>query len=263
MARTHHPHKGSKAYHPRKRASRIYHSFSTKPLLKEQRVGEFAGYKVGMTQVSMISDAKGSPTYNQEIVVPVTILETPPLKVIGIRAYSSTPYGLRIQTEFWAIEKEDKNLSRKVALPKKMKTTLADLEKNLNSFSDLRLIIQTQPSKGGVGKRTPEIFEIGIGGANIPEKFSFAKQKIGAEINVTDVFKPGQLVDISAVTKGFGFQGSIKRWGIRRLSHKAQKIRRKVATLGPWHPHKVRWTVPQMGQTGYHTRTEYNKRILR
>ena len=80
---------------------------------------------------------------------------------------------------------------------------------------------------------------------------------------MTDVFKPGQLVDISAVTKGFGFQGSIKRWGIRRLSHKAQKIRRKVATLGPWHPHKVRWTVPQMGQTGYHTRTEYNKRILR
>ncbi|MFB6172125.1 MAG: 50S ribosomal protein L3, partial [Haloarculaceae archaeon] len=32
--------------------------------------------------------------------------------------------------------------------------------------------------------------------------------------------------------------------------------------LGPWNPSRVRSTVPQQGQTGYHQRTELNKRVI-
>ncbi|MCB0321789.1 MAG: 50S ribosomal protein L3 [Bdellovibrionales bacterium] len=38
---------------------------------------------------------------------------------------------------------------------------------------------------------------------------------VGAEINVGDVFQEGQLVDVSGVTKGKGFQGVVRRFGVR------------------------------------------------
>jgi len=250
---------------PKKRANRPYPSWTTKPPMKEAKVGEFAGYKVGMTQVKMIDDRKGSPTFNQEVVAPCTILEVPPLRVFGIRLYKKDVYGPKVAFDVLAQELS-KELARRIPAAKKRNRTLAELEKNLEKdgiFSNLHLLVHTQPSKAGIGKKTPEIFEIGIGGASLKEKLAFAKQKLGNEIPISDVFKEGQLVDVEAVTKGFGFQGSIKRWHIKRLPHKSQKIRRKVGTLGPWHPHKTRWTVPQMGQMGYHNRPEYNKRVLK
>jgi len=251
------------AYTPRKRARRIYPRVSTKPQIKEKKVGEFAAYKVGMTQVRMIDDKKGSPTFNQEIVVPVTILEAPPLKVAAIRAYETTEGGMQPAIEVWSpAEKIDRELARKVCIGKKEKKVDA-LEKQLDKISDLRLVVHTTPKSTGLGKKTPELFEVAIGGASLKEKLELAKEKLGGDVSVGDVFKEGQLVDISAVTKGKGFQGSITRWGIKRPQHKAQKVRRKAATLGPWHPAKVRPTTPQMGQMGFHTRTEYNKRILK
>jgi len=36
-----------------------------------------------------------------------------------------------------------------------------------------------------------------------------------------------------------------------------------VGAIGGWRPRRVRWRVPQMGQTGYHQRTEYNKRVMK
>jgi len=78
-----------------------------------------------------------------------------------------------------------------------------------------------------------------------------------------DVFKEGQFIDVISVTKGKGWQGPVKRWGVRILSRKSRKTKRGVAVLGPWHPTRVLYTVPRAGQMGYHQRTEYNKRILK
>jgi large subunit ribosomal protein L3 len=47
------------------------------------------------------------------------------------------------------------------------------------------------------------------------------------------------------------------------LQHKGRKTKRGIATLGPWNPHHVMYSVPRAGQMGYHQRTEYNKRILK
>lgn len=79
----------------------------------------------------------------------------------------------------------------------------------------------------------------------------------------SDFAKSGALVDVAAVTKGKGFQGAVKRWGVKLLSHKNSKHRRMIGTLGPKRPGLVRPTVPQSGQMGYHQRTEFNKRIIK
>ena len=97
----------------------------------------------------------------------------------------------------------------------------------------------------------------------IEEQFEYVKKILGKTISVNEIFKEGQFVDVIAVTKGKGWQGVVKRWGVKILSHKARKTKRGVAALGPWKPPRVLYTVPRPGQMGYHQRTEFNKRILK
>jgi large subunit ribosomal protein L3 len=104
--------------------------------------------------------------------------------------------------------------------------------------------------------------ELGLGGRSPPEKFDHAKGLLGKEVRISDVFRSGELVDVTAITKGKGFQGPVKRFGIKVRSRKTDDARRNPGTLGPWHPHQVMWTVPLGGQTGYQQRTEFNKRLL-
>jgi large subunit ribosomal protein L3 len=113
-----------------------------------------------------------------------------------------------------------------------------------------------------LGKKTPEIFELEVGGKDVKEKFEFAKQLLGKEIKASDVFKQGEYVDAIAVTKGKGTAGPVKRFGVFVQSRHAKEKRRHVGTLGQEEPGKVRYTVPMAGQLGFQTRTELNKRIL-
>jgi large subunit ribosomal protein L3 len=62
---------------------------------------------------------------------------------------------------------------------------------------------------------------------------------------------------------GKGFQGPVKRFRVTKLQHKGRKTKRGIATLGPWNPHHLMYSVARAGQMGYHQRTEYNKRILK
>ena len=55
------------------------------------------------------------------------------------------------------------------------------------------------------------------------------KYNVGGELKADEVFKTGQIVDVAGVTKGKGFQGTIKRWNFtmgdathgNSLSHRA------------------------------------------
>tara|TARA_B110000014_G_scaffold62349_1_gene42290 strand:+ start:1607 stop:2014 length:408 start_codon:yes stop_codon:yes gene_type:complete len=69
-------------------------------------------------------------------------------------------------------------------------------------------------------------------------------------------------VDVAAITKGKGWQGVIYRMGVKKKQHKSRKTVREVGSLGPISPQSVMWTVPRAGQTGFHQRTEYDKRIM-
>ncbi len=248
------------AYAPRKRAKRIYPRVNTIPTKTgEPKPIGFAGYKVGMTQTTIIDDRKESPTHNQEIVIPVTVLETPPLKVAAVRAYTDTPYGEKVLKEIWQ-DKPDKELKRKTDFPKK--NHKQDALDKLENISKYTLIVHTTPKIAGIRKKKPELFEIGISGKT-EDTLKYAKEKLGKDITVKDVFKDGELADTIAITKGYGFQGSVKRFGVKLLAKKSQKVIRKAGNLGPWHPHKTRRTVPQMGQMGFHKRTQFNQRILK
>jgi large subunit ribosomal protein L3 len=262
MVKEGHPHRGSLAFYPRKRASRIYPSITTYPLEEKAKVLGFAGYKVGMAHAVAIDNNKGSNTFGQEIIVPVTILECPPMVAIGIRAYKNTAKGLTVFTH--ALIAAQENLKRKMIVGKfNFEKNLAEIEKNLDKVAKIRILVATQPHMAGVGKKKPEIFEIEIGGKDAKENLELAKQIIGKEIKISDIFKEGELVDAVAVTKGKGFQGVVKRFGIKIQNRHAMKKKRHVGTLGPQTPRRVRWTAPQAGQLGFQTRTELNKRILK
>lgn len=258
----HRPRRGSLAFSPRKRASSIIPRIRAWPVTSETKILGFAGYKAGMTHVVMVDDRKNSPTYGEEIVVPVTVIETPPMKVMGIRVYRQTPYGLQIAGEVW-VENLDRQLSRRLNLPKKSKD--AESLKSIDGIAEVRVITYTQPYLiTGVPKKVPDVMEQKVGGE--PEKaLDYAIEKLEKEIRVEEVFVEGAFIDVLGVTKGKGFQGPVKRWGVITLDakHARSSKHRRVGTLGPWNPHRVRWTVPQAGQMGFHQRTEYNKRILK
>ena len=90
-----------------------------------------------------------------------------------------------------------------------------------------------------------------------------AKKILGKDVDIAEALKEGDMVDAIAVTKGFGFQGRIQRHGAKLLSHKNSKRRRNIGTQGPWHPNFIMSQVPGTGQTGFHQRTEFNKRVLK
>ena len=267
IGKAHAPHKGSLQFYPRVRAKRIYPRIRNWPKVDEVRLLGFAGYKAGMTHAIIVDNRKYSPTKGMEIAVPVTIIETPPILILALRFYKKTSKGLRCVTEVFAdnLSKEImKDLSRKIKLPKEKKDAkkqLEELEKRLDEFAEIRAICATRPRLTKL-KKKPEIFEVAVGGKDIKEKFEYLKNLLGKEVRISDVFKPGEQVDVFAVTKGKGFQGPVKRFGIKLLHHKAKKSRRKPGTLGPERPGVVLFTVPQAGQMGYQTRCEYNKWIL-
>ncbi len=259
----HRPRRGSLAFSPRKRAASIIPRVRSWPECDQVRMQGFAGYKAGMTHVLMVDDRKNSPTYGEEIVVPVTVIETPPMKVAAVRVYKKNQYGLYIAGEVWANNLDD-FLGRRINIPKRA-GDLEKLRQVIDGAVEVRVLTYTQPYLiTGVPKKVPDIMEHKIGG-NVVEAFEYAASKLGKEIRISEVFSEGAIVDVLAITKGKGFQGPVKRWGVITLNakHARSSKHRRVGTLGPWNPHHVRWTVPQAGQMGFHQRTEYNKRIIK
>ena len=256
------PREGSLAFYPRKRAARIYPNIDTYPSLEKIIPLAFAAYKVGMGHIIALDLRKNSPTYGLQISVPVTILETPPLKVIGVRVYCKTAKGLKALDEVYA-----KDLPKELERKTKIKSNYSEqkveeIKKLSDKVSKVRIIVATQPRKSGIGKKKPEVFEIEIGGESVKEKTEYALTLLGKEISANEIFKEGEIVDVIAVTKGKGTQGPVKRFGIKIQGRKAKGKRRHVGSLGQERPGKVRWTVPMAGQMGFQTRTEFNKRIL-
>lgn len=264
----HAPKRGSLAFSPRKRARSLNPTIKFWPSITSAEVKPlgFAGYKAGMTHIYYVEEYKYSPYLGQEVFVPVTIVETPSLYVIGLNAYviDGIHNRLRLFKTAYAESIPDIVRRRIVTISTATgKMNLEEIEKNIGNIAILRLLVSTQPIKAGIHKKTPEVFELQLGGGRgINERFKYAVDKLGSEVDVTEVFKPGDVIDVIAVTKGRGFQGPVKRWGIKLLSHKARKSRRKPGALGPWKPSATRYTVPLAGQTGFHRRTTYHIKIM-
>ncbi|TAJ45271.1 50S ribosomal protein L3 [Methanofollis fontis] len=270
MPNIHRPRRGSLAYSPRKRAKSQVPKYQSWPVHNGEPVLQgIAGYKVGMTHVIMVDDHKSSPTEGREIMVPVTIVEVPALRVAAVRAYASDTYGRHPMTEVWA-ENLDPLLAGRVTLPKEhdRDATLAAIREGVaeDRVTDIFALVYTMPAATtGVPKKVPELMETRIGGGSIEERLEHALALLGQEFDPLSLVSEGQYIDVTAITKGKGTQGPVKRWGImvRKRKHSRGGKKRHIGNLGPWNPHHVRWQVPQIGQMGYQQRTEFNKRILR
>ncbi len=260
MPKIRNPRRGSMQFWPRKRATRPYAYVRTWTGTETKLLG-FAGYKVGMTHALITDSNKFSKTKGEDISIPLTIIECPPIKIAGAAFYKKDAYGLHAYSQI--LTKTDKELSRKISVQKKSnESKLAEMEKSINDFADIRAVVYTQPKDAGIGKKKPELLEMGIGGS-VQDKLNFIKQNLGKEVKVSDVLKEGQQVDIHGITKGKGLQGPVKRFGVAIRQHKAEKTKRGPATLGPWHPHHGNYRVPHAGQMGYHQRTEFNKWVVK
>jgi large subunit ribosomal protein L3 len=268
MSKHHKPVAGSRAFWPKKRAKRMYPTAKTRAIKSEEPVPlVFAGYKAGMTRLIFVNQKKNSATEGQEVIKPVTVLDCPALRICAIHVYKKSDIGNKGLMKFrtiWA-EKLSKDLGRKIKIPSKTdpKSDISSLESQIEKLADVRLLVHTQPRGSGIGKKRPEVFEIGLGG-DIKNKWEYAKEKLGSEIKASDVFKDGEWVDVSAIDKGKGFQGPVKRFGITIRPRKHEKKRRHTGVIGPRGVARVLpGKIAMPGQLGFQARTEFNKVIMK
>ncbi len=258
------PRRGSMAYSPRKRAGSFESVINTWPLIDSDKptLLGFAGYKVGMIHVITIDDRENTPNFGKPLMNSATIIATPPLKIIGFRGYNKTLYGLNTLFDVYS-NSLPKEMSRKFRMkPQDEKTSISNAQSKMNELYKLNAIACTIPREAGLEQKKPYVFEIGVGGSDIKARFDYLTNLLGKEVRVSNIFKPGMFIDVSAITKGKGFEGPVTRWGVKRKQHKSRKSVRALGTLGAWNPRSVMYTVPRAGQMGFHQRIEYNKRIL-
>ncbi|MCW3989829.1 MAG: 50S ribosomal protein L3 [Candidatus Bathyarchaeota archaeon] len=264
MPRVRSPKRGSRAFSPRKRAKNINGRVRFWPEAGgDPHLLGFAGYKAGMTHAFVIEDRTHSPDFGMEMKNAATIIDVPPMTIVGIRGYEKTYDGLKAITEAW-MEDLPLDVLRTVKTIRggDLDKTLKALEKFADRIHQIRVIAATQPHRAGVTKKKADLLEIPVGGGTIEEQLEYAKGLLGETIGINDIFKLGETIDVIGVTKGKGFQGPVKRWGIRILQRKSRKTKRGVGSIGPWKPRRVMPGVPRAGQMGLHNRMERNKRIL-
>ena len=228
----------------------------------------FPAYKVGMTHVIKIEEKLRNKRYKQEVSSPVTVIEIPKTYLFGIRVYKDTFKGLQVDTEVWANDLF-KDASRRLKVPAESYTAetvqekVSAIKENLSTIKEVRVLLFTVPKEAGLPKKKPDILEVKVGGKNISKNFDWAVENLGKELSFFDHFKTDEYVDLTAVTKGKGFSGPIKRHHVKIMPRKKRKGRRVVGAIGAWHPARVSWTVPRAGNLGGHNRTEYNKKIVK
>uniref|UniRef100_A0A2K5YLK2 60S ribosomal protein L3-like n=1 Tax=Mandrillus leucophaeus TaxID=9568 RepID=A0A2K5YLK2_MANLE len=195
----------------------------------------FLGYKAGMTHTLREVHRPGLKISKREEVEAVTIVETPPLVVVGVVGYVATPRGLRSFKTIFAEHLSDECRRR--------------------FYKDMKLLPFRQ--------KKAHIMEIQLNGGTVAEKVAWAQARLEKQVPVHSVFSQSEVIDVIAVTKGRGVKGVTSRWHTKKLPRKTHKGLRKVACIGAWHPARVGCSIARAGQKGYHHRTELNKKIYR
>lgn len=278
------PRHGSLGFLPKKRSRR--HRGKVKAFPKDDprkpiHLTAFIGYKAGMTHVVREVDKPGSKVNKKEVVDAVTIIETPPMRIVGIVGYIETPRGPRSLKTVWAQHlTEDcrrrfyKNWykCKKKAFTKYAKkwedaVGKKEIEKDLAKIKKycqvVRVIAHTQMKLMRHKQKKAHIMEIQVNGGTVAQKVDWAYSQFEKTVSIDQVFAQDEMIDCIGVTKGHGMKGVTSRWHTKKLPRKTHKGLRKVACIGAWHPSRVKFTVARAGQKGYHHRTEVNKKVYR
>jgi large subunit ribosomal protein L3e len=234
-----------------------------------------------MTHITREVTKPGSKAHKKEVCEAVTIIEAPPMVVVGMVGYIETPRGLRSIATVWAQHLSEecrrrfyknwhKSKSKRAFAKYEAKYTEADgaaiqaeCDKIAKHCVIVRALAHTQIKKIGLRQKKAHIMEIQVNGGTSSDKVAFIRDHFEKPVSIDTVFETNEMIDTQGITKGKGFEGVVTRWGVTRLPRKTHKGLRKVACIGSWHPSRVSYSVPRAGQNGYHHRTEINKKIYR
>lgn len=259
MPKAVHPRHGSMQVWPRVRSKRTKPRIRSWSSLNDAKLLGYPGYKAGMTHITIIDPNPKSKKKNESLTIPSTVLECPPIKIIGATFYS-TKDSLTKQVNAFIQSELDKHMKKRLIQSKKDKK-LDDIKDN--TYDDLRLLVQTQPSMTSIGSKKPEIIEMALGGKK-EDKIAYLKENLGKTVTISDTFNAGEVCDIHAITKGKGFQGPVKRFGVSIRHHKSEKTKRGPGSLGGWKGQSgFMYRIAHAGQMGYHQRIQYNNRIIK
>ena len=126
-------------------------------------------------------------------------------------------------------------------------------------FEDKRVKLSNKPEQGHVAKANtaPKRFIREFRNVNVEE------YEVGQEVKV-EIFAEGDVVDVTGVTKGKGFQGVIKRHGQSRgpMAH-GSRYHRRPGSMGPVAPNRVFKQKKLPGQMGGTVVTIQNLEIVK
>jgi len=236
-------------------------SFPKDDASKAPHFTAFAGFKAGMTHITRDIFRIDSRLHKKEVVEAVTIIETSPMKVVGFVGYIETIKGLRALGTVWAnvLSNELKRRfyknwyhSKKKAFTKyeKKKNVQENTEARILKYcTTIRAICHTQVHMmGNLRTKKAHVMEVQVNGGDIAAKVNFIKGMFEKDLKVDQVFGKNEVIDVIGVTKGKGFTGVTKRYGVRKLPRKTHRGLRKVGCIGSWHPSKIQYTIPRAGQ---------------
>ncbi|MEM3246964.1 MAG: 50S ribosomal protein L3 [Candidatus Micrarchaeaceae archaeon] len=248
--------KGSLEFRPHRVAQRQMPRIRHWPQSAEAIPLGLVAIKAGMTHIALV-DNSNAPSKGSEIVRGVTVLEVPRMYVYGVRLYKRSQYKEPAEEYYF------KGFAKRFGIKNTKKAVESIDSIKADDAEDVTALIFADLAALGHGNKKSMRFEVAIGGKSTGEKLAYITKVFGKEIKAAEIIKEGEYVDITGITKGKGWQGPIKRFGVAKQVHKATKKIRHVGTLGPWHPPKVLYSVPQAGHLGYNYRTELNKRVYK
>lgn len=117
----------------------------------------------------------------------------------------------------------------------------------------------TKPAKGhqakaGVLKRHLKEFRLD----------DISALNVGDEVKA-DIFEQGECVDVTGITKGHGYSGVIKRWGLHRLrmTHGTGPVHRQPGSMGVIDPARIFKNKKMPGQYGHEQVTMLNLDVVK
>lgn len=246
------PRHGSLKFLPKKRCVRprgTPKSFPKDDAKQPIHLTAFIGFKAGMTHVVREAEKPGSAINKKEVVEPVTIIETPPLKVVGVTGYINTPDGPRSIKTVWAARLSDEVRrrfyrnwfsSKKKAFTKASKKYESDDGKKsidrdlalLKKYAvSIRAICHTQMKGLSLRQKKAHLIEIQVNGGSVAEKVDWCYSNFEKEVAVNTVFAKNEMIDCIGITKGRGYHGVTSRWHTKKLPRILTRVSARLPVL--------------------------------
>merc|ERR1712205_212758 len=208
------PRHGPLGFLPKKRCTKTKGKIKSFPLddaAAKPHLTAFMGYKAGCTHILRDVDKPGSKAHKKEVVEAVTIIEAPPMVVVGMVGYLETPRGLKSLCTVWAQHLSDECKRRiyknwSASEKKKAFTRYAkkytegtgidqELERIEKHCTIVRVLCHTQISKLNFRQKKAHICEIQVNGGSMEDKVKFGSELFEKPVAIDSVFEENEMID--------------------------------------------------------------------